>query len=66
MNSEKLYTTTEIADMLSVSDRTVRNWIDEGKISAYKLGVSYRIKESDLMNFLNDSLVNKSNKEKET
>lgn len=55
---EDLMTITEVAELLKVSDRTVRNWIDKGIIKAYRFGLVYRIKKSDFDNFVNDSQVN--------
>ncbi len=34
----KLYTPTELADLLSVSLWTIYRWIKEGKLECYKLG----------------------------
>jgi excisionase family DNA binding protein len=39
-------------DQLGVSVYTVRRWIQEGRIPAYKPGKEYRIRESDLEEFL--------------
>lgn len=35
---ERFLTIAEVADMFAVTQRTVRNWITEGKITAYRLG----------------------------
>ncbi len=41
-------TLAESADILRVNLRTVRRWIDEGRLPAYHVGRSVRIKLSDL------------------
>ena len=48
----KLYTTEEVADILKYDVQTIRRFIREGKITAYKVGKEYRIKEEDLDIFL--------------
>lgn len=55
---EDLLTISEVAELLKVSDRTVRNWIEKGTIKAYRFGLVYRIKKSDFDNFVNQSQVN--------
>lgn len=49
---EKLYTTEQVAELLQVSVITVRRYIKSGKLKASKIGKDYRIKESDIDNFL--------------
>lgn len=41
-----------LADYLSVSDRTIRNWIRRGELPSYKLGASRRIDPADVEDFL--------------
>lgn len=48
---EKLYSVQELCERYSVKDFTVWDWIRTGKLAAMKIGKSYRIKESDLLNF---------------
>lgn len=44
-----LLTIKQVAALLSVSDRTIRRWIDAGKISFIKLpGGDLRMKEENL------------------
>lgn len=52
-----MITTKEIAEELLVSDRTVRNWIDSGILTAYQFGNTYRIKEEDFEEFKRKSIV---------
>ncbi len=42
----------EVGDELGVSDQTVRRWIKSGDLPAYKPGKEYRVKGSDLEEFL--------------
>lgn len=42
----KLLTTIEAAEKLGVSERRVRQLINEGKLKAHKLGRDYAIEES--------------------
>lgn len=58
----KFLTVKEVAERLEVSDRTVRNWISKGILSAHRFGKLIKISESDITDFINES---KSNNEKE-
>jgi len=54
----KLYTPVEIAEILSVSLRTVRKWISNGELAHTRLSASerlIRVREEDLNAFLNRS-----------
>jgi excisionase family DNA binding protein len=42
----------DIAKELSVSIDTVRNWIKQKKLTAYRVGRDYRIKREDYEDFL--------------
>jgi len=61
MKNEQYYTIEEVAKMLKVVYLTVYRWIQSGKLSAYKTGKQYRIKEKDFNNFIKK---NKYNNEK--
>jgi excisionase family DNA binding protein len=50
--AEKYLSLQEVADELGVSDQTVRRWVKAGELAAYKPGKEYRIKGSDLEEFL--------------
>ena len=52
-----MLTIKEVASKLQVSEKTVRNWIDEGLINAYKVGSVYRIDKADFESFLNKSKI---------
>ena len=49
---ETFYTVAEIAEHLSVSERTVRRWIRDRKLIAHRLGRLVRIAGSSLKAFL--------------
>jgi excisionase family DNA binding protein len=42
----------EVGNELGVSDQTVRRWVKAGELAAYKPGKEYRVKGSDLEEFL--------------
>lgn len=46
------FTERTLAAFLSVSDRTIRNWIRRGELPSYKLGASRRIDPADVDAFL--------------
>jgi putative molybdopterin biosynthesis protein len=50
-----LYTTEEVASILKQNIRTVQRMIKDKKLPAYRVGRKYKIKESELMNFLEQS-----------
>ncbi|MEW5783648.1 MAG: helix-turn-helix domain-containing protein [Bacillota bacterium] len=57
-------TTEEVAKIIKTTDYTVRKYINEGKLSALKIGKSWRISKDDLETFLNSckttpSMINK-------
>lgn len=51
---DKLYTTQEVAEILKVSDRTVRNLIKREDLKAIKVGRKWRIKEKFLQEYLKE------------
>jgi excisionase family DNA binding protein len=53
-NIDKLLTIEEVSEILRVSTRSVNRYIEAGKLRASKIGV-WRIKQSDLNNFLNET-----------
>jgi excisionase family DNA binding protein len=50
--TEELLSPQEAAGRLGVSVYTVRRWIKEGKLRAFKPGKEYRLREPDLEEFL--------------
>lgn len=61
---EKLLTIEEVAEALRVSARSVTRYIESGKLRASKIGV-WRIKQSDLNTFLEETSNVKKNDENE-
>lgn len=43
---------SEVSNALGVNPKTVRKWINKGMLPGYRLGSEYRVKESDLEEFL--------------
>ena len=43
------------AGLIGYSDQTIRNWIKSGKITAYRIGRSWRINRDDLAQMLEES-----------
>lgn len=54
MADERWYTTQDVADLLKVTNQTVRLWLREGRLRGLNLGGrgGWRVKESDLNAFL--------------
>ncbi|MDY6837530.1 MAG: helix-turn-helix domain-containing protein [Thermodesulfobacteriota bacterium] len=48
----KFVSTGEIAEMLEVSPRTIRNWINKGDIKAYKIGQNLKIPAAEVVQML--------------
>jgi excisionase family DNA binding protein len=49
---EKLYTVEQAADMLQVTPKTVRRWLQSKQLKGVLAGRFWRIQESDLKAFL--------------
>jgi len=49
---ERLLTPEEVAERLSVTPRTVRDWLKAGKLQGMKAGRLWRISEKALCEFL--------------
>ena len=53
MQADKMLTVEEVAERMRVNEKTVRNWITSGELSAFPIGKrGYRISETDLHNFV--------------
>jgi excisionase family DNA binding protein len=52
--SKQYFTVEDIAEELSVSVDTVRNWIKQGKLEAYKVGRDYRISREQFEKFMEE------------
>jgi excisionase family DNA binding protein len=53
-NPDDLLTRSEVARYLRVSDRTVSRLIRAGKLPAARIGRAVRIRQSDLLDLLNE------------
>ena len=57
---EKLFTIADIAEMTSMSDRTIRNYLRSGFLTGKKVGGQWRFTTQDIMKFINRSDVSAS------
>ena len=48
----KIYTLEEVQTLLKVTQRTIYNYIKEGKLKAVKKGKYWRVKHTDLQDFI--------------
>jgi excisionase family DNA binding protein len=46
-SGDELMTVAEIAAVLKLNQQTIRNWIDQGRLPAIRIGRRVRIKRSD-------------------
>lgn len=53
--ADRLLTIDQVAKRFQVNKMTIYRYIKASKIIAYKIGKEYRIKESDLEKFLEES-----------
>ncbi len=58
--TDDLLTRAEVARYLRVSDRTVSRLIRAGKLPAARIGRAVRIRQSDLLDMLNEKPINSS------
>jgi excisionase family DNA binding protein len=50
---QSFFTPQEVSELLRVSDYTVRRWIRQGDLPAYKVGRSWRVSASAIEKWLN-------------
>ncbi len=55
--SETLLTAAEVADQLRISTMTVYRLIRRGELPAVRVGRNYRVRESELLAFLEEQVV---------
>jgi len=58
MDDFKLYTVEEITGILKVTQRTLYNYIKSGSLKAVKIGKYWRVKHTDLQDFLEKGTTN--------
>lgn len=63
-NRKQLLKISEVAELLNVSQKSVRRYIHSGKLESNKVGGVYRIKEEAVDNFVQLSLFDKGKKKK--
>ena len=54
---DKLYTVTELTEILKLHSKTIVRFIHEGKIKAQKIGRSWMVSETDLKNYVHGELL---------
>lgn len=52
------YTTAEVAEILSLSTKTITKYLKEGRLRAYKIGGVYRIPDDAVNDFIESTKVN--------
>lgn len=52
IETDRVYTPTEVAKLLGVTPRTVRREITDGELVAYRIGGHYRVHGSDLAAYI--------------
>lgn len=50
--SEQIYTVSEVSERLKVSVQSVRNYIKDGRLLAFRCGKGFRITQKSLFNFI--------------
>lgn len=55
LDTNKLYSIDEVANYFSVSAQTVKAWIKQGKLKAFKAGRSYRLTANALQYFVDSN-----------
>jgi len=54
MEMEKLFTVEDIANMTSLTTRTIRNYLKDGILKGRKIGGQWRFTEEDIKNFMDN------------
>ena len=54
-NPDEFLTVAEVASTLKLNQQTVRNWIDQGSLPAFRVGRRVRIRRSDFQRILDES-----------
>jgi excisionase family DNA binding protein len=52
---EKVYTMTQLQENLQTTKVTLYNYIKSGRLKAFKVGRTWRVTESALQEFINES-----------
>lgn len=51
---EILLSTSDVSKILGVSARTIRHYIEDGKLKARRIGGRYKVLENEVIQFLNE------------
>lgn len=54
MEIEKLYSASEVAEIIGYTTKTVQNYMSDGRIKTVKVLGSNRVRESDLKDLIKD------------
>jgi excisionase family DNA binding protein len=54
-SGDELMTVAEIAAVLKLNQQTIRNWVDQGRLPAVRIGRRVRIKRSDFEQLLTNA-----------
>jgi excisionase family DNA binding protein len=52
---ERYYAPREIAEHFEVSQATVTNWLNQGKLQGFRAGGRWKIREDDVFRFVQES-----------
>lgn len=52
MSIQKMYSLTDLEDILGVTHRTLQEWVKVKKLPAVKIGGRWKVKESDLQRII--------------
>jgi excisionase family DNA binding protein len=55
LDPDELLTVADVAATLKLNQQTVRNWIDQGSLPAFRVGRRVRIRRSDFQRILDES-----------
>jgi excisionase family DNA binding protein len=55
LNPDEFLTVADVAATLKLNQQTVRNWIDQGSLPAFRVGRRVRIRRSDFQRILDQS-----------
>jgi excisionase family DNA binding protein len=54
--SDRVYTLSELLDILQVTRRTLLNYIRRGKLKAFKVGNTWRVTQKQLDDFIESNM----------
>jgi excisionase family DNA binding protein len=55
--ADDFLTVAEIAELLKLNQMTVRNWIDQGKLPAMRVGRRVRVRRADFDRLIDESYI---------